>query len=362
MPFEDQPLALFLLVAAAVVAATLVGEALVGGVLTRALRHRPLAVGILRRLRGPVRLALATIAVNQTRQAIELPVGFDSLVWTAVRVAGPIAVGWLAVRSIHALADEAVRRVDVDQADNLRARQLQTQLVVARRVAAVVVTAMVVIATARSFEAFRGIGTTLLASAGLVGVIIGVAGRSTIGNLAAGVQIAISSPLRLDDVVVVEGEFGRVEQLSLTHVVVRLWDQRRLVLPCLHVVEHPFENWTHRTSDLLGTVLLHADPALDVDELRAQVDQVVAAHPAWDGRVARAQVVDSTPASMVVRVVVSAHDANDAWELRCDLREALLAWLHRDRPEALPRVRVLAGPTDRGERNGVGEPAGRSRS
>jgi hypothetical protein len=191
-----------------------------------------------------------------------------------------------------------------------------------------------------TFPQGRAIGASLLASAGIAGILAGVAARSTVGNFIAGLQIAFAEPIRLDDAVVVEGEWGNVEEITLTYVVVRIWDRRRLVLPSSYFVEHPIENWTRYSADIVGTVLLYVDYTTPVELVRAEFERIVAASKLWNGQTSILQVVDATERTMVLRGVVSADSASNAWDLRCEVRENLLAWLQREHPEALPRLRA----------------------
>jgi small-conductance mechanosensitive channel len=208
------------------------------------------------------------------------------------------------------------------------------------------VTALIaILATASilwSFGEVRALGASLLASAGIVGIVAGVAARSTLANVFAGVQIAFSAPIRIDDVVVVDGEWGRVEEITLAHVIVRTWDERRLILPCLYFIENPFQNWTRPTSEILVPLELKLDPYVDLEGLRRAVDEVAAGHPLWDRRVNVVQVTGVDATTVTVRVLLSARNASEAWDLRCDVREALLVYLRRQQPSALPRIRLTA--------------------
>lgn len=198
-----------------------------------------------------------------------------------------------------------------------------------------------------TFDQVRTLGASLLASAGVVGVIAGIAARSTIGNLVAGLQIAFAEPIRLEDVVVVEGEWGQVEEITLTYVVVRIWDQRRLILPTTYFIDQPFENWTRSSTELLGTVTLHADYTVPVEALRQELERIVQTSTLWNRQVATVQVVGATERTVEVRALVSADTAADVWDLRCDVREKLLAFLQREHPAALPRVRAELTPPAR---------------
>ena len=224
--------------------------------------------------------------------------------------------------------------------DNLRARRARTQIQVLVRAVIVTIVGLALVSMLLTFPEARAVGTSLLASAGIVGVIVGVAARSTLGNLIAGLQIAFAEPIRLDDAVVVEGEWGNIEEITITYVVVRIWDRRRLVLPCSYFVEHPIENWTRYSADIVGTVHLHVDYTTPVEEVRAEFEQVLAASKLWNGQTAVLQVVDTTERTMVLRALVSADSAPTAWDLRCEVRERLLAWLQQHRPPALPAVRA----------------------
>jgi small-conductance mechanosensitive channel len=193
-----------------------------------------------------------------------------------------------------------------------------------------------------TFARLRTLGASLLASAGVAGIVGGLAAQSTLGNVFAGLQLAFTDALRFDDVVVVEGEWGRIEELTLTYVVVHLWDERRLVLPTSYFTTKPFQNWTRTGSRVLGTALLHLDYSAPVDALRAEAERILSASTHWDRRDWALQVVDTTETTMVVRVLASAVDADHAYELRCELREKLLAYVTEHHPSALPRTRVSA--------------------
>lgn len=264
------------------------------------------------------------------------------------------ATAWLAIRVIDLVERFVLRRLHVDTEDNRRMRRLQTQVTLLKRVTDVVILVVTAAAILMTFEELRTFGASLLASAGLAGVVAGLAAQTTLGNVFAGIQLAATDAVRIDDVVVVEGEWGRVEELTLTYVVIHLWDERRLVLPTTHFTTTPFQNWTRKEARVLGSVVLHLDFRTPVEALRAHAQQVIAADPRWDGRDWALQVVDSTDRAMVVRVLASAHDAPTAWNLRCDIREELLRWLQAEHPQSLPRLRtqledVLAERADEAE-------------
>ena len=250
------------------------------------------------------------------------------------------AVSWLVAQVLFVVEDTVLRRVRVDVRDNRRARRVRTQLSVLRRLTAVAVTVIAIAASLMTFDAMRTYGASVLASAGLVGVVAGLAAQTTLSNVFAGLQLVFTDALRYDDIVVVEGQWGRIEELTLTYVVVHLWDERRLVLPATYFTTTPFENWTRSESRVVGAVTLHLDPTAPIPALRARTRELVEANPLWDRRDWVLQVTDCTELTLVVRVTASAADASSAWDLKCDLREQLIDWLQREHPSALPRVRT----------------------
>jgi len=203
-----------------------------------------------------------------------------------------------------------------------------------------------------SFPSVRQLGVSLFASAGVAGIVLGIAARPTLGNMIAGMQIAMSQPIRIDDVVVVENEFGRVEEITMTHVTLKLWDERRMIVPLTWFIENPFTNWTRTGASILATVYLYADYRVDVDAVRAELSRIVAATDLWDRRVAALQVTDATERSVQLRALVSASNSGIAWDLRCLVREQLIGFLRRH-AETLPRIRAELedGAADRSARS-----------
>jgi len=257
----------------------------------------------------------------------------------ALTVGVIVAGGWLAGVLLLGAADMAQSRLRVDQPDNRTARQVQTQVVIIRRLTVALVSVVTVGIALTTFDAVRTFGATLLASAGIVGVIAGLAAQSTLGNLFAGLQLAFGGALRLEDIVVVEGEWGRVEELTLCYAVVRIWDDRRLVLPTSYFTTQPFTVWTRRGRQLLASVELSVDWTVPVPQLRTELERFVAGHPLWDGRSVSLQVTGAGDQITVV-AFVSAADASQAWDLRCAVREHLVEWLRTHHPDALPRQRT----------------------
>jgi small-conductance mechanosensitive channel len=250
---------------------------------------------------------------------------------------------WLAVRAVRALERRVLREHPVDVADNLRARRVQTQ---AKVISGVVQGAIIVVGLGlalMTFPAIREIGATLLASAGVLGLVAGLAAKPVFGNLIAGLQIALAQPIRLDDVVIVQGEWGRIEEINATYVVVRVWDERRLVVPLQWFIENPFENWTRTTSQLLGTAFLWLDYRTPMADVREALERICRTDERWDGRVCVAQVTETAETTVQVRLLVSARNSGELFDLRCAVRERMIEYLERAHPEALPRQRIDLG-------------------
>jgi hypothetical protein len=231
-------------------------------------------------------------------------------------------------------------RFDMTAADNLQARKVYTQVHVFGKTLYVLIAIFAVASVLMLFDEVRRFGTSILASAGVIGIIVGFAAQRTIANLFAGFQLAITQPIRMDDVVIVENEWGRIEEITLTYVVVKIWDSRRLIVPLSYFIEKPFQNWTRVSSDILGSVFVWADFTLPISELRAAVQKIVESAPNWDGRFWNLQVTDTTERAMQLRVLVTAADASKAWDLRCYVREKLLVYLQEHHATGLPKMRA----------------------
>jgi small-conductance mechanosensitive channel len=256
------------------------------------------------------------------------------------------ATCWLTVRGVGAAETVVLRRFDGAGADNLRARAVSTQMRGLRNVASFLIVVIAVAFALLSFDRVRQLGAGLLASAGLAGVVLGFAAQKSLAAVLSGVQIAFTQPIRLEDVVVVEGEWGRIEEITLTYVVVKSWDGRRLVVPIGYFLEKPFQNWTRRETNLVGAVELHLDYATPIDLVRAELERLLDQSKLWDGRTCSVQVTDATEQTIVVRLLMSARDAGAAFDLRCEVREKVIAFLQRDHPACLPRVRTEQSPPD----------------
>lgn len=251
-----------------------------------------------------------------------------------------VALTWLGLRAARGVANGFIKLHPSDVADNLQARRIQTQARVLARTAQFAVLMVGLGLILMTFPGARQVGTSILASAGVVGLVAGIAAKSVFGNLIAGLQIALSQPIRIDDVLVVNGEWGRVEEITGTYVVLKIWDERRLIIPLQWLIEHPFENWTRTSSQLIGTVFLHVDYGMPLEPLRAEAQRVCEASPLWDGRLCKLQVTEAGDRDLQLRLLVTARSSGDAWDLRCEVREALVAFMQREYPQHLPRMRA----------------------
>jgi small-conductance mechanosensitive channel len=257
----------------------------------------------------------------------------------AIGIALIAVLAWLVILVSEVVSDVLTARYKVDTADNLLARKVETQLAVLHRVISVAVVLIALGLILMTFPAIHSIGTSLLASAGLAGLVIGVAMKPTISSLVAGIQIALTQPMRLEDVVIVEGEWGWIEEITTTYVVVRIWDLRRLVLPLSYFIENPFQNWTRTSADLLGTVMLWVDYTVPVGEVREELQRIVKTTNLWKGEVCALQVTDANERAIQLRALVDARDSGAQWDLRCYVREKLIEFLQQKYPGCLPRLR-----------------------
>ena len=251
-----------------------------------------------------------------------------------------ISSTWFVIIGIRILKRTLIKRYDINASDNLNARKVYTQFNILEKVAVFIIVILAIGAGLMSFDSIRSIGASVLASAGIAGIIIGFSAQKALGTLLAGIQIAITQPIRLDDVVIVEGEWGRIEEITLTYVVVNIWDKRRLVVPTTYFIETPFQNWTRSTSEILGTVFIYTDFHVPVDEIRKELTRLLESTDLWDGKVNVVQVTDAKADVMEVRALMSAKDSGIAWDLRVYVREKLITFLQENYPDSLPRTRV----------------------
>jgi len=252
------------------------------------------------------------------------------------------AITWIVGQVIRSFPDFLLRQYDLKATDNLAARKVFTQVKVIQRIAFVLLGFLSFTGVILLFPTIRQFGETILASAGVAGIILGLALQRTLGNLFAGIQIAFTQPIRIDDVVIVEAEWGWIEEITLTYVVVKIWDWRRLVLPISYFIEQPFQNWTRSSASIIGTVFMKADYRLPIQQVREAIESIVKEHPLWDGKVYCLQVTDCADQTVELRVLVSAIDSPKAWDLRCDIRESMLTYVQTHFPDCLPRLRIEA--------------------
>ena len=295
-----------------------------------------------------VRLALPPLAVILGAPALSVSPALAEVVRNATSLMLIGVVAFILCQVADAAAAFVLKQHRTDVTDNLQARAIHTQVLVLKKVALTVIGVFTLASMLMVFEPVRQFGASILASAGVAGIVVGLAAQRSIATLLAGFQIALTQPIRVDDVVIVENEWGRIEDITLTYVVMRIWDQRRLIVPMTHFIERPFQNWTRSSSDILCTVTFHLDYAVPVTAMRAELTRILQQSRYWDGRVNALQVTDTREHTVEVRALASAADASLAWDLRCEVREKLVGFMQRDHPDSLPRIRAsfAADPTE----------------
>jgi small-conductance mechanosensitive channel len=288
----------------------------------------------------PVRWILLLLAEMATVPFLPLSGAVRGVLHHGLGLALIAAISWLIIALIDVLQWVLSARYSIRMADNLVARRVYTQVQVLRRIATVMITVLAVAVMLMTFPSIRHLGESLFTSAGLAAVVAGLAARTMITNLLAGVQIALTQPIQIEDAVVVEGEWGWIEEITTTFVVVRIWDLRRLVLPISYFIEKPFQNWTRKSADLLGTVFLYTDYSVPVEEIRQELHRVLEDSKLWDGKVWELHVTKSTDRALELRALMSAANGSTAWNLRCFVREKLVEFLQRNYPNCLPKTRA----------------------
>ncbi len=319
----------------------------IGGiVLRRVTRRTPVVLSVIEAIEAPTRFLLPLIALQVVWQGVPDTVRFIDNVRHLNGLILIAVLTWLAIKAVNGLADGVLAKNPYDIDDNLHARRVLTQTRVLARTA----NSMLLVAGAAmllmTFPGARQVGASLLASAGVIGIVAGLAAKPVFSNLIAGLQIALAQPIRIDDVLVVEGEWGRVEEITGTFVVLKIWDDRRLILPLSYFIEKPFQNWTRSSSQLLGSVFIYADYGLPLAPVRAEVERLVKAAPQWDGRFFNLQVTDTTERTMQLRVLCTAASSSLAFDLRCAVREGVIDFMQREYPQFLPKMRFedASGP------------------
>ncbi len=313
------------------------------------LRHKsvkdlPLLRIIISRGRRPALWIVMMTAGASVLPFLDIPHESTRLVQKLVGIGWFLALGWLMVSSVYTFEDVVLLRFDTSSEDNLKARRVRTQLQLLRRMAiilALVIDAGLILSLFQDSPIWH-YGAGLLASAGLASLVLATAAKSTASNLLAGLQIALTEPIRLDDVVIVEGEWGKIEEITTTYVIVAVWDYRRLVVPLTYFIEKPFQNWTRERSELMGTAFLYVDYSVPIAALREEFTRVLEQSPLWDRKIVALQVTNLSEKTMEVRCLLSARNAAEQFDLRCIVREKMIEFIQREYPDAFPRTRFSA--------------------
>jgi small-conductance mechanosensitive channel len=311
-----------------------------GAMLRLAGPERMFLRSLIARGRGPTEAALILMAVAMSLPQTYLPDHMADGVLHGLVVAGIVVMGWAGLIAVGLASDLYLRRFRTDVDDNLQARKHVTQVRILRRAMDTVLVLVTVASSLMTIDSVRQYGISLFASAGAAGLILGLSARPVLSNMIAGLQIAITQPIRVEDAVVVEGEWGWIEDIASTYVVIRLWDWRRLIVPLTYFMEKPFQNWTHQTAAIIGSVLLRVDYSTPVERVREQLEVIAKASPLWSGAVVNLQVSDADGHTIELRALVSASTAPRAWDLRCEVREKLIAFLQAEYPDCLPKQRL----------------------
>jgi small-conductance mechanosensitive channel len=300
---------------------------------------RPYARSVLMSTRGTTRLAFLVAAAFVALPTAPLEPDARGIVFRILVLMTLALIGWAAVKAVNTAASLYLMRFRIDVEDNLLARKHVTQVRILVRVLDGLLVLVTIGAALMTFESVRQYGVSLFASAGVAGIVAGLAARPVLSNLIAGVQLAVTQPIRIDDAVVVENEFGTVEEITSTYVVVKLWDLRRLIVPLTYFIEKPFQNWTREGSAIVGSVLLYLDYSAPIARIREKAAEIAAQSKLWNRQVVNVQVTDATESTIQVRILISANSAPAASDLRSEMREKLIDFLQRECPQALPRRR-----------------------
>ncbi len=296
----------------------------------------------LKRFILPALVFLLAVFFKSLGQYLEfIPEDFHNGMQLTASILLVVAITWGIIAVIRTAKIRLLARYDIDVADNLRMRKLHTQYNILEKILIFVIVLIALGITLMQFEGVRNIGISLFASAGIAGLVIGLAAQKALGTILAGFQIAITQPIRLDDVVIVENEWGWIEEINLTYVVVRIWDKRRLVIPTTYFMEKPFQNWTRTSADILGTVFIYTDYTIPINALRKELTRLLESNPHWDKKVNVLQVTDAKENTLELRALMSAASSPDAWELRVFIREKLVEFIQREYPHCLPKTRVF---------------------
>jgi Small-conductance mechanosensitive channel len=301
--------------------------------------------GINRYLSHPARaIFFLTCAIIVLPLAPELPANFNEIIRQGIAMAIVVSLGWFAIGCVYVFQEFMLRKYDLKAENNVRARRVHTQFQLFRRILIAFIVVITIGALLWTFNDPRiwHYGSGLLASAGIASLILATAAKSTASNFLAGLQIAFTEPIRIDDVVVIQGEWGRIEEINSAYVVVRLWDLRRLIVPLAFFIENSFQNWTRESADIMGTAFLYVDYTVPVDDLRQQLRRVAESSPLWDRKVCGLQVTNLSERTMELRCLVSSRNASENFDLRCIVREQMIAYIQQEYPNAFPTTRFAA--------------------
>lgn len=300
-------------------------------------RHEHIWMRILKRMIVPLACLIIITFMSVSLPITKLPFNFHIL----ISIGYTIVIAWILIIGIAGIRMIVMDRYHIDVADNLKARKIQTQLVVVERVLTSVVVLIAFAIILLTFPKIRQVGLSLLASAGIAGIIIGFAAQQSLSMFLAGFQIAFTQPIRIDDVVIVENEWGRIEEITLTYVVIRIWDQRRLIVPVNYFITKPFQNWTRTTTEILGTAFIYVDYGFPVDAMRQELNHMIQELTEWDKKVCNLQVTDIKQNVVELRVLVSSSNSSLSWDLRVKIRELLLTFVQRNYPQYFPSTRIV---------------------
>lgn len=286
-------------------------------------------------------LILALVAKCTLKYFVSLPVEVNEILEIASSILLIAGFAWLIIALVRVFFRKMLKKYDINQPNNLHSRKVHTQYNILERILTFIIIITAISITLMLFDGVRKIGFSLFASAGIATIILGLAAQKVIGTILAGLQIAITQPIRIDDVVIVEKEWGWIEEITLTYVVIRIWDKRRLVVPSTYFIDQPFQNWTRTTAEIMGTVFIYASYQVPIDVLREEFTRLLKANPLWDGQVNNMQVTDAKENVIEIRALMSARNSPEAWDLRVDVREKLIGFLQKNHPNCLPLTRVV---------------------
>lgn len=337
-----QPVWNLLLLALAICAGILIQKSLslISKLLFRKNGPRSTRQLIVNRLRLPLNYFLPFVMMESVLPFMHLNELYNHYFDKTIQIFLIIAFGFILIRTVKLFEDYITLHYDINKTDNLKERKVRTQIHFIRKMLILIIVLLTIAAVLLSFESLRKLGAGLLTGVGVGGIIIGFAAQKSLGNLLAGFQIALTQSIRIDDVLVVEGEWGRVEDITLTYVVLKIWDERRLILPITYFIEKPFQNWTRIGSDIIGSVFIQMDYSLPLEPLREEFLRLLELNPLWDKRIKALQVTDAKERTIEIRALMSARNSSDAFDLRCIIREKLIAFIQLNYPQCLPQTRL----------------------